>query len=386
MSMFGLLWANLFRKKTRTTLTLLSVAIAFLLFMLLRAVSGAFAGGVLLAGTDRLIVQAKFSQIDNLPYNQKQQILAVDGVASITHSSWFGGNYQEPANFFPKFPVDPLSFFEIHSEYDLQPIEALQKFASQRTAAVVDVALVERYGWKIGDTIPIMATIYPKASGERLWEFELVGIFSEAGKGSSFPLFLFHYDYFNEAVSEFAKNQVGNWTLRLSEPDRADEIARTIDDLFENSADPTRTATEDEVSRQFAEQLGDMGFITSMIMSAVFFTIILLTGNTMSQALRERIPELAVLKTLGFTDATVSWMIMGEAVLLCLAGGALGIGMALLIEPAMAEGLKDVVGSFKMTWQMALTGLGLALVIGLLIGAIPALTSKRLVIVDALRQ
>ena len=184
----------------------------------------------------------------------------------------------------------------------------------------------------------------------------------------------------------FGKDQVGNWVVRLSDPERAGEVSREIDALFENSPDPTRTTTEDEANRAFARQLGDIGFITSMIMAAVFFTIVLLTGNTMSQALRERVPELAVLKTLGFSDVTVSLLVLGEAVLLCLLGGALGVACAWMITPGLSDALSGLFGAFEVTGQIALTALALSAAIGLVIGVIPALTAKRLAIVDALRR
>ncbi len=386
MNLMGLMWANLFRKRTRTLLTLLSVAVAFLLFVLLQAIAAAFASGATVAGADRLIIGGKYSQIDNLPYNQKQQILAVDGVEAIAHTSWFGGNYQDPKNFFAKFPVEPLEFFDIYSELDVEPASALETFAQRRTSAVVDIALVERFGWEIGDVIPIMGTIYAKANGDRLWEFELVGTFSEGGKPSGFPMFLFHYDYFNEAVPDWAKDQVGQWVVRVAEPEHADEVAQQIDALFENSTDPTRTATEDESNRQFARQLGDMGFITTMIMSAVFFTIVLLTANTMAQALRERIPELAVLKTLGFSDTTVMLLILGEAVLLCLVGGLIGAGLAALMGPGISGAVEGIFGSFTVTPQAVGMAVGLSVLIGLVIGLVPAISGQRLAIVDALRK
>ena len=385
MNLLNLMWANLFRKPTRTCLTLASVMIAFLLFMLLRSISAAFDSGLDVSASERVVVTPKYSQVDSLPYAQRQQILAVEGVSAITHTSWFGGTYQDPKNFFAKYPVDPLSYFDIYSELDLEPADALERFSRERTAAVVDVGLMEKYGWQVGDVIPIQGTIYPKSDGSRLWEFQIVGQFSENGESSDFPLFLFHYELFKEAAA-FGGDQVDNWILRLDDPDRADEIAQQIDAMYENSADPTKTATEDEFNRQFARQLGDMGFITTMIMSAVFFTIVLLTGNTMTQALRERIPELAVLKTLGFGDSTVSMMVLGEAVLLCLVGGVLGVGFAFLIGPGMAIALEGIFGSFFVSPAFAIEALILSVVIGIVIGLIPALSAQRLAIVDALRR
>jgi putative ABC transport system permease protein len=352
--------------------------------MLLQAVADAFSsGGTNVVGIDRLITSPKYSIVDSLPVNQKQQMLAIDGVAAVTQQQWFGGVYQDPKNFFPKYPVVPREFFAMYPEFEIAP-EQLDKFERTRTGAVAEQALAEQYGWKIGDTIPIQADIWPKDTGERLWEFELVGTFVNADQRS--PQLMFQYDYFTEAVADFGKDQVGWWTVRLDDPERAQDVALAIDTLFENSLNPTRTATEDEFARQFAKQLGDIGFIASIIIAAVFFTIILLTGNTMSQALRERIPELAVLKTLGFTDGTVSALVLGEAVVLCLAGGLLGVGMAFIVRGAIAPVLESFIGAFDFTAATIATAFALAAAIGLLIGLLPALSARRLTIVDALRE
>lgn len=385
MSLFGLIWANLFRKRTRTTLTLLSVMIAFLLFMLLRSISVAFSGGILVSGADRLVVRAKYSMIESLPYSQRQQILAVDGVSAITHTSWFGGTYQDPKNFFAQYPVEPEEYFKMYREYTVEPPGALEKFRTQRTSAVADIGLAATYGWEIGDVIPIIGTLYGKKDGTDVWEFELVGTFSEDGESAGFPLFLFNYDYFYEAAAR-GQGLVGGWTLRVDQPQRLGEIAGEIDALFENSSNPTKTATEDEAGRDFAKQLGDIGFITTMIMGAVFFTIILLTGNTMAQALRERIPELAVLKTLGFKDMTISWLVLGEAVILCTVGGLLGIGLAFVLAPGLSASLQGFIGVFAVEASVAVEAIGLMLATGLAIGLLPAVAAKRLSIVDALRK
>lgn len=382
MKLFGIIWSNLFRKKTRTVLTLLSVIVAFMLFLLLQAISDAFTAGVNLVGVDRLITSPKYSIVDSLPVSQKQQILSLPGVDAVTQQQWFGGQYQNPQNFFPKYPVVPREYFDIYSELNITP-EQLDAFAETRTGAVAEAGLADRFGWQIGDIIPIQADIWPKDDGTRLWELQLVGTFtSDEG---AMPLLLFQYDYFTEAVEDFGKDQVGWWTVRLTDPDQAETVAVAIDELFENSLDPTRTATEDEFSRQFANQLGDIGFIASIIMSAVFFTILLLTANTMTQALRERIPELAVLKTLGFSDTTVSLLVLGEAVLLCVAGGLLGVLLAMLMVAGIGPALEAVLGTFSVTPAAIAKAMALALVLGLVIGSVPALIARRLTIVDALR-
>ncbi|MCZ6644110.1 MAG: ABC transporter permease [Gammaproteobacteria bacterium] len=387
MSFFGLMWASLFRKRTRTLLTLLSLMIAFLLFMLLQSISNAFAssGSFNLVGIDRLVVAAKYSIIDSMPMSQKQQILNIEGVAEVTHSSWFGGIYQEPRNFFPKFPIEPYAYFSMFPELVISK-ETLDTFAQTRRGVVVASGLADEYGWEPGDIIPIQGDIYAMRDGSRLWEFELVGTFTALEGESESPLFLFQYDYFTEAVAEGRGDQVGQWTVRLNDSDKAAEIANEIDKLFENSQDPTRTATEDEASRQFASQLGDIGFITSMIMGAVFFTIVLLTGNTMSQALRERIPELAVLKTVGFTDGVVSLLVLGEAVLLCVVGGVLGIGLAFIMQNTLESTLGGFIGNFEYSASLIASAVTLAIAIGVVIGSLPALSARRLTIVDALRE
>ena len=383
MKFFGIVWSNLFRRKTRTVLTLLSVVVAFLLFLLLRAISEAFAGGVSLVGVDRLITSPRYSIVDDLPLNQKQQILAIEGVEAVTQQQWFGGQYQDPKNFFPKYPVEPREFFDMFDEYVIDPAQ-LEAFAATRTGAVAEAELAAEYGWKIGDIIPIQADIWPKDDGTRLWEFELKGTFrSTEGRR---PVLVFHYQYFTEAVAAFGKDRVGWWTVRLSDPDSAESIAIAIDKLFENSVNPTRTATEDEFNRQFASQLGDIGFIATIIMGAVFFTIVLLTANTMTQSLRERIPELAVLKTLGFTDVTVSVLVLAESVLLCVTGGLIGIVLAYGMVGLIGPVLEGFIGSFTISASAISLALGMALILGLTIGGFPALSAKRLTIVDALRE
>ncbi len=385
MNVIGLVWSNLFRRKTRTILTLMSVLVAFVLFTLLRAVAVAFSGGGFgEAGIDRLVVSPKYSIIDSLPISHQLQIATVPGVAAVTHADWFGGIYQEPRNFFPKFPVDPEGYFALYPELVIA-LEELEAFRATRTGAVVSAGLAERFGWSIGDKIPIEGDIYPQRDGSRLWEFDLVGIYRGAPDDPDPGVFLFQYDYFDEARL-FGHGGVGWFIVRVEDPEHAAVIASDIDKMFENSTNATRTATEDEAQREFAKQMGDIGLMTTGILGAVFFTILLLTANTMAQALRERIPELAVLKTFGFTDGSVGALVLGEAILLCLVGGALGIGVALAaIGPISAAG-EQFVGPIEITWPIVAQGLALAAGLGAIVGCVPALSARRLAIVDALRE
>lgn len=381
MKLLSLLRANLFRKPTRTSLTFVSLAIAFLLFMLLQAISDAFSGGVSLTGMDRIVIDSKYSMTDNLPLSYVQRVRALEEVDQVTNLSWFGGYYQEPRNSFATYPVDPESYFDVFREQEVAA-DTLARFQNVRVSALASEALAARYGWQRGDTIPIMQDIFPQESGSWAWRFELAGTFQYPGG----ELLLIHYDYFNEAVVGWGKDQVGWLVGRVAEAADVDATIRTIDAMFENSSDPSRSTTEDEYRRQFASQLGDIGAISGMILLAVFFTIVLLTGNTAAQAFAERVPELAALKTLGFPDGSVAGLVLAEALTLCLGGAAAGIGIAWLLEPRLQAPLSGTIGSFDMSGWNALQALGLATLLGLAVGAYPAVSARRLAIVDALRE
>lgn len=384
MTTASLLWANLQRKATRTSLTVLSLVIAFLLFMLLRSIAAAFSGAVSAEGMNRLIVDAKYSMTDNLPLAYVQQIQSLEEVDVATHLNWFGGYYRDRTSAFAKYPVDPVSYFDVYREFVIDDA-VLERFANTRVGAVASTSLAERYGWRVGDVIPITGDIWPKEDGSWSWQFELVGTFDFGATQPDVPLFLLRYDYFNESVADWAKDQVGWITLRVEDPEHSDDAIRAIDSRYENSSDPVRSTTEDEYQRQYARQIGDVGAITSMILGAVFFTILLLTGNTASQAFRERIPELAVMKTLGFPNSWIAGLVFGEAIVLCVGGAVVGIGLALILEPYLNTRLSTVVGRFEMDAASALSALGLALALGIAIGAKPAWAAHRLAIADALR-
>jgi putative ABC transport system permease protein len=385
LSLGSLAAANLSRHPTRTLLTFTSLAIAFLLFMLLGAITNAFSSGPSDGAVNRLVVDAKYSMTDNLPVTYLQQIRALDGVAAASSVSWFGGYYRDPKETFTTFSVNPKEYFEILSDYDIAP-EALARFVATRTGAVVSTALAEKYGWRVGDRVTLRGNIWPLADGSWDWEFEIVGTFS--GKGAQLPdtLFLLRHDYFDDAVVSWAKSQVGFILLSVTKDQKPEDVASTIDALYENSSDPTRTASEDQYARQFVNQLGDIGLMSTAILSAVFFTILLLTGNTASQTFRERVPELAAMKTLGFTDGWVASLVLGEAIVLCVAGGAFGIASALLLQPTLNDSIGAVLGGLEMDLTNVLTGLALSGLIGIVIGIQPAWSAKRLSITDALRE
>jgi putative ABC transport system permease protein len=378
-----LLFAALLRKKTRTVLTLLSVAAAFTLFGMLDAVRVAFNAPQGVSGIDRLVVASRFSIIQPLPYGDLVRIEKVPGVKDVAWANWFGGIYQDPKNFFANIAVSLPSYLDIYPDIVL-PDAQKQAFLNTRTGAVVGESLARRFDWNIGDRIPLQATIFPRKNGGNIWTFDLVGIYHAAQpelRGIEQQL-LFRYDYFDEG-RQFGQGTVGWYIVKVDDPTDADRVAQAIDHLFANSADETKTQSEREFQLSFAKQIGDIGLIVTAIMGAVFFTLLLLTGNTMAQAIRERIPELAVLKTIGFTNRAVLILVLCESVLLLLLGGVAGLLLARLGLPligAASSGQLDLV----MPAQSWLLGVCLMLFIGIIVGLPPALRAMRLRIVDAL--
>lgn len=378
-----LIWKNLLRKKTRTIFTLLSVVVAFVLYGFLSAIHLAFSLGVDVTGLDRLVVSHKVSIIQPLPESYQDRLEDVPGVVEVAHATWFGGVYQDPRNFFGQFPVEPERFLRLYPEYVL-PEDQRKAWLSNRTGAIAGRKLAERFGWKIGDRIPIQGTIWRKADGGRTWEFTLEGIYVGAEKGVDETQFFFHYDYFDEARGT-GKGIVGWYTVRIDDPEKAAEIAERIDRTFANSRYETKTAGEKAFVQAFAKQIGDVGAILRAVLTAVFFTILLVTGNTMYQAVRERTAELAILKTVGFSDGTVMGLVLAESMLLAGVGGGLGLGLAWLwIHSGDPTG--GYLSVFYFPTRDLLLGCLLAMLLGLASGLLPSLRARRLSIVDALRS
>ena len=382
MKYLHLIWAQLFRSRGRTLLTLLSVVTAFLLFGLLDSVRVAFNSGSSVDGANRMIVSSRLSITQTLPIRLLQQIEGIDGVQKVTYAMWFGGIYQDMRNFFPNFSVAP-DFFEVYTEYEAPP-EQIEAFKNTRTGAAVGEALAKKHGWKIGDTIPLQATIFPR-SGSNDWPLELTTIFRSRDRDNvqAENQLVMNWKYFDEA-NDYIKNQVSWFTVVLDDPDQATQVALAIDALSVNSDHETKSQTESAFQQSFAKQFADIGLIVTSIMGAVFFTLVLLTGNTMAQAVRERIPELATLKTLGFTDGTVLSLVMAESLLLVLLGGVLGMGLAALVIPSLASASGGMMPMQDVPTQTWITGLLLMLLIGVVVGLLPALRARRLKIVDAL--
>jgi len=383
MKYFYLIFSSLKRKKLRTGLTIMSIMVAFILFGYLTAIRQAFDAGVDVAGADRLIVRHKVSLIQLLPQSYEAKMERIDGVDNATHSTWFGGVYQERKNFFAQMPIVPEELFDMYPEFVISD-EHKAAWLETRSGALVGRGLVERFGWKLGDRIPINATIWSKKDGGRTWEFDLVAIYDGAEKGTDTSQFFFRYDFFDETRAGGA-GLVGWYTVRVSDPDKATEVAAAIDAEFANSSHETKAEAEGAFIQGFANQIGNIGFIIMSIMSAVFFTILLVAGNTMAYTVRERTNELAVLKAIGFTDKGVLGLILGESLAITLVGGMIGLACAWLLV-SMGDPTSGSFPVFYLPTGDLFIGLILIVAMAFIAGIVPALQAQRLQIADALRR
>lgn len=383
MKFFGLIWKNAWRKKIRTSLTILSVFVAFLLFVLLNAIGHALTAGAPLAAAERLIVIDKITLINLLPVSYAQRIASTPGVDGVAHATWFGGYYQDQRNQFMQIPVQPDDYFGLYPELRMPP-EQYEAWKRNRTGAVVGKALADTYGFKVGDRVPIRGTIWPKKDGSMLWEFDIESIFTTDDPRGNTAFMAFHYDYFDEA-RRFGQGLVGWYILRVAKGADPVEVANAIDTEFANSPNETETSTEAAFGQSFAKQFGNIALIITLILGAVFFTLLLVAGNTMSQSVRERIPELAVLKTVGFRDSTLLGIVLSESVLVMMIGGVLGIGFGWLAAQVIGQQIAAFTGGGVFLTPMALlVAVALMIGAGIAAGLFPALKAMRLSIVDAL--
>jgi putative ABC transport system permease protein len=383
MKFLPLVWAGLKRRKLRTTFTFLSICIAFMLYAFLGALREALSGGVSMTGLDRLILRHKVSLIQTLPESYQARIEAVEGVAAVCHQTWFGGIYQNSKNFFPNMPVVPGDFLAMFPEFVLSDAEK-QAWLGTRTGAVVGRVTAERFNWHIGDRIPIQSPIWGQPAGQGQWEFVITGIYEGTKKAADTSQMFFRYDYFEEARQQM-KGQVGWYTVRIADSGRAAEIAAKIDDQFANSPYETKTEPEGAFAAGFAQQIGDIGSIVMAVVGAVFFTILLVAGNTMAQSVRERTEELGVLKALGFSNHLVLILVLLESSCITILGGCGGLGIAWLII-ASGNPRPSWLPVFFLPSGSIVTGVLCAVVLGLVAGALPAWQAMRLKISEALRR
>lgn len=381
MTKTGFVVANLFRKKARTSLTMLSIVTAFLLFGLLQSVNVLFNAGADFLGTARLITQARVSFTQSLPMRMRAEIENVPGVEAVTQSQWFGGVWQGKDQLVA-LAVDPLRFHGVYPEWQM-PETQWKQFAETRTAMVAGRKLAEQYGWKVGQKVPISSNIFPQKNGSKDWVFDLVGIVDgkdEEWKRQATQVWINH-GYFDEE-NQFGSGSGGIYLIKLKDPEAAAKVARIIDAKFENSPDETKTQNEKDWNLGFAKQFGDIGLIVRWILFAVFFTLLLVVGNTMAQSMRERVPEMAVLKTLGFSDTTVLGFVLAETVALCAIGGLIGLVLATIAGWLIAKWGIPI--PLRVEWRVWTAGIIAILLLSIAVGLLPALRAKRLKIVDAL--
>jgi putative ABC transport system permease protein len=376
-----LIFANLFRKKIRLVLTLGSFAVALFLFAFLGVVKDAFGRGADVAGADRLVVINRTSIINTIPLSYRDKILRIPGVTYVTHNNWFGGVYQDEKNFFPQFVIDPENQRQVVPEL-IVPDDQWNAFLKDRQGAIAGAATAERFHWKIGDRIPIKTTLYGGGS----WEFNLVGIYHGKRRQDDETQFWFQWDYFEEKIPDAVKGQIGWYVLRVANVDDSVRVAKTIDDEFANSPYETRTQTESAFAASWVKQFGNISFLILAIGTVVFFTLLLVTGNTMAIAVRERTSELAVLKAIGFSDIAILFFVLAESLVIALVGAVIGLGLAVVMIPVMARALNGLLPSLVLAPSILLLGLATALLVGLISGVLPGIGAMRMRVVNALRR
>ncbi|MDP9337272.1 MAG: FtsX-like permease family protein [Acidobacteriota bacterium] len=374
--------ANLFRKKIRLLLTIGSFAVALFLFAFLAVVKDAFGRGADIAGADRLVIINRVSIIQPLPLSYRDKILRIPGVKAITHNNWFGGVYQDERNFFPQFVIDVENQQKVVPEL-IVPDEQWKNFVQDRQGAVAGAGLAKRFGWKVGDQIPIKNSLF---GGGGTWDFNLDAIYHGKRPQDDETQFWFQWDYFEERMPQTFKGNVGWYVLKIDNPDDAPRIAKSIDGMFANSPYETKTETESAFAANWVKQFGNIEFLILTIGAVVFFTLLLVTGNTMAISVRERTGELAVLKAIGFTDRTVLFFVLSEALVIAVLGGLIGLALAVVAIPALGSALNGLLPPLVLSATVMAAGICFAIVVGVAAGLLPGIGAMRMRVVDALRR
>jgi len=382
----GLVLANLFRKKLRLLLTIGSFAVAMCLFGMLVVIRGGFNQGVDIAGADRLIVQNRTGLINPLPLAYRDRIMQIPGVKEVTHMNWFGGVYQDPKNFFPQYVINVETHRKVYPEFSIAN-DQWNNFVKDRQGAIVGAFTANRFGWKVGDKIPIQGTFTPG-----IWEFNIDGIYHGTRAKDDETQFWFHWDNFENYLEQNKMSRylgrVGWYTIRVDNPDNALRVSKALDALFSNSDFETRTDSEGVFMAGFAKQMGNIEFLLRSIGTIVFFTLLLVTGNTMAISVRERTSELAVLKAVGYSDRFVLMLVLGESALIALIGGVIGLALAkgFTLIPANVNPIRAFLPLLYFSGANFGFGVLVALLVGTISGFVPALGAMRLRVVDALRR
>ncbi len=385
MKFLHIVWKNLLRRKIRTTFTLLSIFVSFVLFGYLMAVRSAFNLGVELTGADRLMVLNKISLIMPLPGSYMEKTRAIAGVKDVTHANWFGGYFQDTKNQFPNMAVDAESWLRMYPEFQV-PEDQKKAWLGDRQGALVGADTMKRFGWKVGERLPLQATIYRRPDG-LAWEFNISGVYDSPVKGTDKTQLFFHWEFLNEVIKDTRfGNQVGWYVIKVNDPEQSTGLAKKIDTMFANSQTETKTDSEKSFIAGWAKQIGNISLITQFIAAAALFMMLLVTANAMAQSIRERTSELAVLKTLGFGDGKILGLVLLESCVLALVGGAAGLGLAWVLVTVIGDPTGSYLPQFLLPPRDLVIGMIMVVALGFLTGAVPALQASRLRIVDALRR
>jgi putative ABC transport system permease protein len=379
MKFLPLIVKNLFRKKIRTTLTILSITVAMFLFGLLAVIDTAFTAGLDVAGADRVVVIGRNGVIQPLPLKYREQIATMPGVTDVAYASWFGGVYQDERNFFAQFAVEDEAYLRIYPEY-VVPEDQMKAYLADLQGAIVGRKTAERFGWKIGDRVPLKGTIFPGA-----WEFNVRAIYSGRRPQDDETAFMFRAKYLQEKGPEYWHGLVGWYVVKIADPNAALAIGKQIDERFANSSAETKTQPEEVFIASWINQMGNIRLLVISIGIVVFFTLLLVTGNTMAIAVRERTGEWAVLKTVGFGDPTVLGLVLAESLTIAGVGGGIGLAFAKVFT-IFGNPMPGLLPVFFLSVERLYAGLALTLFVGLAAGIIPGVLAMRLRIVDALRR
>jgi putative ABC transport system permease protein len=383
MNDLSLIRKNLFRKRTRAGLMIVAIFFAFAIFGVLGAFLRAFYAGQDMAQADRLVTVNKINFTQPLPLAYYNRVRNIEGVRQASFANWFGGYYQDPKNFTVVFAIEPKSYMEIIDKDVIIAPEQQQAFIRERTGVIVGEALAKKWGWKVGDRIPMGSNIFTQKNGSQTWDMTIVGIAYPRSPRVDTTLALFQYEYFNETRS-FGKDTIGWLLLTTDSPAVNDRVINTIDQMFANSPYETATDTEKAFNKAFIAQLGNIALIVGLVVGAAFVTILMVVGNTMAMSVRERTREIGVLKTLGFPRARILKLLLGESVLLALLGGVPGMLAAFAVTLALRESISNFVPGLTVTADIYIAALLLMLALGFVTGIIPAVNAMRLRIATAL--
>jgi putative ABC transport system permease protein len=378
-----LLAASLRRKRLRTFFTLASIVVAFLLFGLAESLRYSLQSGVDVAGADRLLTMHKVSFTQLLPQSYENRIRAIDGVVEVSPQTWFGAWFRDERNQIPTFPVKPEAFLRIYSEWEL-PDEQRTAWVGDRAGILIGRGLADITGWRVGEAVPLRSSIWRRKDGSDTWDVTVRGIF-DLPEGGDTRQIVMHQEYFEEGRAQ-GQGLVGWYVVKVDDADHGARVARDIDLQFSNSPAETKTSSERAMAQSFVNQIGNIGAILRAIVSAVFFTMLLVTANTMAQSVRERTSEIGVLKTLGFSNAGVLGLVLAESVLITVLGGALGLAGAWWLGIQFEPVFRQYLPGFRVPTDAVVLGVFFMVALGLVAGAVPALQAMRLRIVEALRR